>query len=108
MCHEFHIEVDRKDGAARVRPVGELDLGTIEELDARLSELRAEGLRRLVVDLRELTFMDSTGLSLTVRWSLESERDGFDFALVSGPGQVRRLFELTGMERELPFVEPDG
>jgi anti-sigma B factor antagonist len=108
MCHEFHIEVSREDGEACVKPVGELDLATVRRLDARLEELRAEGVRQVVLDLRGLTFMDSTGLSLTVRWYEESRRDGFDLTLVQGEGAVRRLFELTGMEGRLPFVEPDG
>jgi anti-anti-sigma factor len=108
MCHEFRIEVDREDGVARVRPVGELDLATVRDLEARLAELRGEGVRRVVLDLRELTFMDSTGLSLTMRWSIESARDGFDFAVVPGSRQIRRLFELTGMDGRLPFVQPDG
>lgn len=103
----FHIEVDREVGSARVRPVGELDLATVDQLDARLSALRAEGVGSLVLDLRGLTFMDSTGLSLAWRWSLASERDGFDFAVVRGGRPIRRLFELSGMERRLRFVDPD-
>jgi hypothetical protein len=51
--------------------------------------------------------MDSTGLSLTLRWSLEASRDGFDFSLVRGEGAIRRLFELTGMDHRLPFRDPD-
>lgn len=108
MCHQFHIRVDRKDGSACVRPVGELDLATVGELDGRLEALRAEGVRQVVLDLRGLTFMDSTGLSLTARWSAEAARDGFDFALVAGSRPVRRLFALTGLDRRLPFVDPDG
>jgi anti-sigma B factor antagonist len=108
MCHQFHIEVDREDSVARVRPVGDLDLATVGDLDARLEQLRAQGVRQLVLDLRGLTFMDSTGLSLTARWSAEAARDGFDFGLVRGSRPIRRLFELTGMDSRLPFVEPDG
>jgi anti-anti-sigma factor len=105
---EFHIEVERQDGAARVRPVGDLDLATADRLDARLRELRAAGVRRVVLDLRALDFMDSSGLSLTLRWSLASQEDGLDFALVPGGRPIRRLFQLSGMEPRLPFLEPEA
>jgi anti-sigma B factor antagonist len=105
---EFHIDVEREPGGARVRPIGELDLATVPSLEQELSRLRESGLRSVVLDLRGLTFMDSTGLSLTLRWSLEASRDGFDFSLVRGEGAIRRLFELTGMDGRLPFLHTEG
>jgi anti-sigma B factor antagonist len=82
-------------------------LATVERLDRQLRDLRAAGVRRVVVDLRGLSFMDSTGLSVMLRWTRAAEQNGFDFGLVRGEGAVSRLFELTGMARRLPFVEPD-
>lgn len=105
---EFRIDVDRAPGRVQVRPVGELDLATVPSLEQELARVRASGVPSVVLDLRGLTFMDSTGLSLTLRWSLESSRDGFDFSLVRGEGAIRRLFELTGMDRRLPFRDADG
>jgi anti-sigma B factor antagonist len=105
---EFRIEVEREPGRVRVRPVGELDLATVSTLERELARVRESGVDCVVLDLRGLTFMDSTGLSLTLRWALESSRDGFDFSLVRGEGAIRRLFELTGMDRRLPFREADG
>jgi anti-sigma B factor antagonist len=104
---EFSIDVERGTECVRVRPVGELDLATVPRLEAELARLRDAGVRSLMLDLRGLTFMDSTGLSLTLRWSLEASRDGFDFSLVRGEGAIRRLFELTGMDHRLPFRDPD-
>jgi anti-anti-sigma factor len=105
---EFNIDVQRLAGLARVRPAGELDMATVARLDRRLSELRAAGVRRLVVDLRDLTFMDSTGLSVLLRWARDAAQDGFDFGVVRTGGPVNRLFELAGVEHHLPFVEPEG
>jgi anti-sigma B factor antagonist len=101
------IDVDTERDRVHVRPVGELDLATVPRLDDELTRLRETGVRELVLDLRGVTFMDSTGLSLTLRWSLAANRDGFDFSLVRGQGPIRRLFELTGMDRRLPFVDPE-
>jgi anti-sigma B factor antagonist len=105
---EFHIDVERDPDRVRVRPVGELDLATVPTLEQELARWRESGVGCVVLDLRGLTFMDSTGLSLTLRWALEASRDGFDFSLVRGEGAIRRLFELTGMDRRLPFLEADG
>jgi anti-sigma B factor antagonist len=105
---EFRIDVEREPDRVRVRPVGELDLATVPTLEQALAQVRESGVRSVVLDLRGLTFMDSTGLSLTLRWALESSRDGFDFSLVRGEGAIRRLFELTGMERRLPFRDAEG
>ena len=58
-----------------------------------------------MIDLRELEFMDSTGLTLLTRWSLGSERDGYDLALVAGPDRIQRLFELTGLITHFQFVD---
>ena len=105
---EFRIDVEDEPDRIRLRPVGELDLATVPTLERELTRVRESGVRCVVLDLRGLTFMDSTGLSLTLRWALESSRDGFDFSLVRGEGAIRRLFELTGMDRRLPFRDLEG
>jgi anti-sigma B factor antagonist len=105
---EFRIDVEHEPGHVRVRPVGELDLATVAGLEQELERVRASGATSVVLDLRSLTFMDSTGLSMTLRWALEASRDGFDFSLVRGEGAVRRLFELTGMDRRLSFRDAEG
>jgi anti-sigma B factor antagonist len=105
---QFQIDVRRERESARVLPIGELDLATVGRLDRALGELRGDGVRRVVVDLRGLTFMDSTGLSLLLRWGHDADRDGFDLALVHGGRPIRRLFELTGAEGRLTFVDPEA
>lgn len=75
-------------------------------LQARLEELRQSGFRRLVVDLRRLDFIDSTGLRLLLACDAEARQDGFSFALTPGPARVQRVFELTRTLDVLPFVDP--
>lgn len=84
-------------------PEGELDLATTPIVDQRLSELHAGGCRALVLELRELTFIDLAGLHLAERWVSLAERDGFTFELSPGPPAVQRLFAVTQTLGSLPF-----
>jgi anti-anti-sigma factor len=63
----------------------------------------------LVVDLREVNFIDSTGLALLLRTEAASRQDGFELQILrSGAPAVRSALEASGLERVLPFVEsPD-
>jgi anti-anti-sigma factor len=60
----------------------------------------------VVLDLRGLTFMDSTGLRLVIRWDTTAREEGFRFAIVPGTDVVQRVFRLTGMDEHLSVAEP--
>jgi anti-sigma B factor antagonist len=100
----FRCEIVPGDGRVLVRLAGELDMSTVPILDEHLREALAAGGRRLVVDLRGLEFIDSTGLTLLVRWERGAEQDGYDLALVRGEPRVHRLFELTGLDSRFTFT----
>jgi anti-anti-sigma factor len=100
----LRCEVIPRRDEVRVRPVGALDLATESVLEDQLIELTQAGFRRLVLDLEELSFMDSTGLRLVLRWDAEARKDGFELELIAGPPPVQRVFELTGTINHLPFV----
>src|SRR4051794_32683243 len=64
----FRRDVEPTHAAAHVRPVGELDLATVPLVDAELADLWAIGYSSLVLDLRQVCFLDSTGLHLLIDW----------------------------------------
>ena len=101
----FRCEVSRQDSSATVRAIGELDLATVPALDDQLAELRDAGIRRLILDLRGLDFIDSTGLRLILEYDALARNDGFSIALIKGPDAVQRIFEITGTTAQLPFVD---
>jgi anti-sigma B factor antagonist len=101
----FRCSIAERDGTTHIRPAGELDMSSVPQLESSLRAALEGGARRLVVDLRGLDFMDSTGLTLLTRWQRESRRDGFELALVRGDHRIHRLFELTAMEPLFTFVE---
>jgi anti-sigma B factor antagonist len=102
----FRCEVTRVGERAWLHVAGELDLDSCESVEQELAALRASGARDLVLDLRGLTFMDSTGLRLVIRWHTAARQNGFRFAIVPGAEVVQRVFRLTGMEGELTVADP--
>lgn len=100
----FHCAVSHRDGTTCVRPEGDLDMGTAGELETLLRDTLARGAKRVVVDLRGLNFMDSTGLTLLTRWNTAAARDGFDLELIQGHDRIHRLFTLTGLHEYFTFT----
>jgi anti-sigma B factor antagonist len=101
----FRIEVEPSRDVVRVVPVGELDLATAGTLRQEVDRLHEAGFNRLVLDLRRLRFMDSTGLRLVLEIDAGSRNEGWDFSLVRGPEAVQRLFEVTNLTGRLDFVD---
>ncbi len=100
----FRCELTQRDDVTLVRPEGDLDMGTAEEFEGYLRQAHAGGATRIVVDLRGLNFMDSTGITALTRWNNAAARDGFDFSLVQGHERIARLFKLTGLHEYFSFV----
>lgn len=105
MQNQFRVEV-HKDGEATVIAVnGELDLASGPELEAELDQVSGPGTQLLVLDLRQLDFMDSTGLSILVRAHQRLAGEGCEVGLVKGSQQVQRLLDLTGVAERLRLVD---
>ncbi|HEY3772463.1 MAG TPA: STAS domain-containing protein [Solirubrobacteraceae bacterium] len=82
---------------------GELDLSTAPEFERELVRALGEDPGRVLVDLSQLAFMDSTGLELIVRAGHDAQLAGIELCLRGGSRQVQRLFELTGILDRLTF-----
>lgn len=104
--NDFRVVVAHERGGVRVCPIGEIDLATVGELRERLDEAIASGAGRLVLDLRRTTFIDSTGLRAAMYAQQSAASNRIEFAVVAGPPAVQRPFEITGLDEQLPFVEP--
>jgi anti-anti-sigma factor len=101
---EFQVEVSRSGDCEVIAIRGELDLASGPELEAALQNVAVPSTRSVVVDLRELEFMDSTGLSIVVRAHQRLAQQGVELSLVKGPPQVQRLLDLTGVADRLRLV----
>lgn len=100
------VGVEHDDSTARVVVAGELDAATAPELDATLGALASDdAVRRIVVDLAEVTFIDSKGLQALCRKAKAADTDGFDLAVVGVRDRIRRIFVLTGVDQVVPLVD---
>ena len=61
--------------------------------------------KRIVVDLSDVEFIDSTGLRLIVSADARSRREGRLLELVKGPDRVHRVFRMTLMNERLAFID---
>jgi anti-sigma B factor antagonist len=88
----------------RVVAAGELDLSTAGELRRQIAELLDVGWRDVLVDLREVTFMDTSGVHVLIEADARARAGGVRLVVVVEPGPVRELLGLTAADRTLTLA----
>jgi anti-sigma B factor antagonist len=89
---------DVQAGAPRAVTVrGEVDLATASDLESFVRSALGEAPDGVVLDLAELTFIDSSGLRVLVALAKEAESRGTSLALHNLPRHAQRVLELTGL-----------
>jgi len=101
----FRVEVRDADATTVISVSGELDLASSPALEEELERVAQSDAQLVVVDLRNLEFMDSTGLSVLVRAHQRAEENGRRLGLVNGSQQVQRLLTLTGVAERLTLTD---
>ena len=98
----FTVRLD-EDGESRIiRATGELDLATTEALQKALQHAFDGDTASLILDVSEVTFIDSTGLRALL-WAAHHD-EGDRLRVRCGAGAVRRMVEMTGIERSLRLI----
>jgi anti-sigma B factor antagonist len=101
----FEMATEQQAHTTFVRLRGEFDLAGRERFRKVAESLGRSGLRRVVLDLRGLTFIDSSGLRWIIDLWKRSQDDGFDLTIVRGSPSIARVFELAGLDDVLTTVE---
>ena len=96
LSSDLSLELRREGDVAFVSARGDIDLSTLAKAVAALGEARA-GARTLIFDLREVGFMDTSGLRLVIEEQRRAQEGGYRFAVVPGSRRVQRLFEIAGL-----------
>jgi anti-anti-sigma factor len=102
----FDLRVVRSGRSTRIAPCGELDIATTPELEQALADAAADAATEIVLDLRELTFMDSSGLRALAQANTRAGESGVDLSIWRGPRQIERVLEISGLGALLPLVDP--
>jgi anti-anti-sigma factor len=101
----FRTTID--GGRANVALRGELDLLATTEIEPELTRLASEpGIDEVALDLRELDFLDSSGLRSVLLGAQLCDEADRRLVLFPGPTPVQRVFELTRVTDRLEFIQP--
>jgi anti-sigma B factor antagonist len=100
---EFFCDVQPDRDRVIVRVAGEMDLDGAPLVAAAVDELLDAGFPRIVVDLRGLSFLDSTGVHVLVAAGRAAAARGRILSLIRPPKPIHRVFELTQTESLLAF-----
>ena len=99
----FRVDVEDDGTLLVLRLHGELDLMSVPTVEDTFDRHGAR--QAVVVDLRDLEFMDSSGLRLIVRSHARAEQSGRSMVVVNGPDTVARVFSATDLDSKLNIVD---
>ncbi len=101
----FSLETEERPACVVLAVGGEVDLGSAPQLKDKLTELVADGHLHVVVDLTATEFLDSTGLGALVAGLKRLRAHHGDMRIVCTTPRVRKVFEITHVDRVLPLYE---
>lgn len=102
------IDISKQDDRVVVALSGEIDLASLEPLERELAPVVQRHPPVLVLDLRAVSFLDSSGLRLILRLDRRQREAGGRLAVVRGGRRVARVLELTGAADHLELIDDPG
>jgi anti-sigma B factor antagonist len=104
--HEFEVVATTNGGVTTIRPRGELDIDSAPAFRDAIVTAFA-GARYVVVDLAQLTFLDSLGLGVLAAAQQRAAESGARFEIANPRDQARRLLELAGVDNVVPIPDDE-
>jgi len=104
----FTLSADQRGKVTVLHASGELDLNGKPLFAKALAAVDPRRTSRLVIDLADVTFIDSTGLGMVLEAWSKARRERLQFAVVVGNASARRAFEAAGLTDVLPTIERRG
>ena len=103
----FNIFRHRQGDRVIVVPEGEIDVASADRVRQETRAAQDES-SVVVLDLRAVTFIDSSGMGALVELQREADANDISLALVRGPAEVQRVIDLTGLGERLTLLDdPD-
>ena len=101
----FGMETDDGGEVVRIALNGEFDISCARKVEEELRRVEEEKPPTLVLDLRGLSFMDSTGIRVILSADSRAHKDGRRLAIIQGPDAVQRVFRITRLDERLDIVD---
>jgi anti-sigma B factor antagonist len=105
---EFDLTTDEQADSIHVRMRGDLDISTAPRLEDELRRVEAQAPQTLVLDLQELSFMDSTGLRLLITADARAHEESRRMVLVRGNRMIQRVLRITRLDERFEIVDDAG
>jgi anti-anti-sigma factor len=99
------VATEEREGRVHVTLRGELDLSSVSKIEDELNRVESSAPPLLVIDLSQLTFLDSTGLRCLVTADQRARDADRRVVLVRGPDPVQRVFVITRLEERLEMID---
>jgi anti-anti-sigma factor len=104
---DFRFETSQHGDEYLVRLFGDFDITGFKQFDEELRRIQSNGRPSVTLDLRELTFIDSSGIRAILQADTRARALEKRLRLVAGPERVHRLFQITRLDHQLEFVDPE-
>jgi anti-anti-sigma factor len=100
----FEVHLTHHGASSILSLSGEFDLAAAQEVRDRLQQLRLDEPRALVLDMRDISFIDSSGIRVILEIWNDSRQNGFSLGVVPGD-RVRSVLQVVQLEDELPLLD---
>ncbi len=102
---DLSIKITENGSARVVRLEGSCDLATAPKLRQALHSLAGADVTEVFLDVRELQFIDSTGLGVVLGAMRRLRETGGTLRIAGAQGIVRRVLEITDLDKVIPLVD---
>jgi anti-sigma B factor antagonist len=96
---DFDIETTERDGATVLTLRGEIDVYTAPQLRQTIVDLVDRGATKLVVDMAQVDFLDSTGLGVLVDGLKRTQSHDGSLSIVATQNKILKIFDITGLNK---------
>src|SRR3954454_18112861 len=103
---QFAVTLREVGTTSEITVEGDLDISTVAELRAGLHDALQREPERVVVDLRPVTFIDSSGLRCLIEAKALAETSGLEVVVLRPLPPVDQTFEICGLDEVFPLLEP--
>jgi anti-sigma B factor antagonist len=101
----FDVTSEQRGTTVHMRLSGELDISSAAKVEDELARVEPDRPELILLDLRNLAFMDSTGLRLLIAADTRARQQSRRLLIIRGPEAVQRVFRITRLEDRLDIVD---